>query len=92
MRPCSLRLPGCTNAPEETVLCHAPCIDDGRGFKSPDHWAAFGCRSCHDIVDGRTPAHQAMVEPVDIAEAWLRGIYETQRYFIRIGIIKLGQA
>ena len=72
---CTLRISGyggCSGN-DTVVLCHAPCRDDGKGFKSPDRWDAFGCFKCHQIVDGPTYSH------IERHAAWLRGIYETQK-------------
>jgi len=44
----------CNGNPETTVLCHLPDESHGMGLKSSDLGsAAFGCSSCHDVVDGR---------------------------------------
>ena len=88
---CTLRIAalagygGCAST-ETTVLAHAPCRDKGTGFKSPDRWAAFACATCHDLVDGRlSPTDQWIKMKIydwiksEISEAWLRGIYETQK-------------
>lgn len=53
---CTLQIPGiCNGNPETTVLCHLPCNSHSMGYKSDDYWAVFGCSSCHDVIDGRTP-------------------------------------
>lgn len=55
---CTLRIPGvCNWNPETTVLCHSPYLESGRGMglKSSDQEAVFGCSSCHDLLDRRTP-------------------------------------
>lgn len=55
---CTLRIPGvCNWNPETTVLCHSPYLESGRGMglKAPDEEACFGCSSCHDMLDRRTP-------------------------------------
>ena len=80
---CTLRIAalagygGCAST-ETTVLAHAPCRDKGTGFKSPDRWAAFACATCHDLVDGRVFKLND-TEKRYLNEAWLRGIYETQK-------------
>ena len=74
---CTLRVSGymgCSDT-DTTVLAHAPCRDDGKGFKSPDLWAAFGCFNCHTLIDDLT----SHLTPLERAQGWLRGIYETQR-------------
>jgi Protein of unknown function (DUF1364) len=54
-RPCLLRVPNyCAPGPENetVVLCHIK-----RGWfgslKPPDIVAVWGCRACHDVIDGR---------------------------------------
>ena len=51
---CTFQIVGvCNYQPETTVLCHLPDESNGMGKKSDDFCAAFGCSSCHDVVDGR---------------------------------------
>lgn len=55
---CTIRIPGvCNFDSETTVLCHSNRLADGKGMglKAPDTAAAFGCSSCHDVLDGRRP-------------------------------------
>ena len=54
---CTLRLAVCNFDPDTTVLCHSNFLIDGKGMglKAPDTVAAFGCSSCHDVLDGRRP-------------------------------------
>jgi hypothetical protein len=53
-RPCEIRVPGGCDSADTTVLCHVRMPDlSGIGFKAPDWLGAFGCRRCHDVVDGR---------------------------------------
>ena len=55
---CSIRITGaCNNNPATTVWCHLPGIDGdrGMGLKALDHCGAYGCASCHDVLDGRAP-------------------------------------
>jgi len=79
---CALRVPGiCNFNPETTVFCHAPCVDKGMSFKSPDWWGAYGCSNCHDYQDGMMH---------DAAENWMPAIYETQKKLIAKGLITVG--
>ena len=87
---CTLRISGyggCSGN-DTVVLCHAPCRDDGKSFKSPDRWAAFGCFKCHGLIDRQTKMLSDMVtlgatkrhlRQGEIDAAWNRGIYETQK-------------
>lgn len=80
---CTLRLPGiCNFDPATTVLCHIPCGQKGMGMKGPDTVAAFGCSSCHDVIDGRTPGE---FEARDL----LRAVAETHIRLIRMGLLKV---
>jgi hypothetical protein len=87
LRSCSLRLPDCRNENETTVFAHAPSVESGRGYKSPDWWGAFACAHCHDIADGRK--HHPLVDDQTLAERWLQGIFETQYALHAAGILKL---
>jgi Protein of unknown function (DUF1364) len=55
---CTIRLPGiCDGGGETTVLCHSNKLVDGKGMgiKASDLRAAYGCASCHAVLDGRAP-------------------------------------
>ena len=90
---CTFNLPCvCNHNPETVVLCHAPHPDKGMGIKGPDTWAAYGCSSCHDEMDGRTDAffEYPCVPPnvVQIKETWwYKAIRETQRRLIKKGLM-----
>lgn len=51
---CTFQIVGhCNYNPETTVFCHLPDETKGMGKKSDDISGAYGCSSCHDVVDGR---------------------------------------
>ena len=55
---CQIRIPGvCNRNPETVVWCHAngSAAGKGIGMKSHDLLGAYGCSSCHDVVDRRAP-------------------------------------
>ena len=86
---CTLRISGyqgCSGT-DTTVLAHAPSRDDGKGFKSNDRWAAFACSNCHDLIDGRAGI-KSWLSREERIEAWLRGIYETQKILGVFGEMK----
>lgn len=83
-KDCTLRLPGCDGGGETSVLAHAPFGGKGMGTKPPDSWGAVACHRCHAIVDGR---ERADVSRLEIMEAWLRGIAETQQQWVQDGLI-----
>jgi hypothetical protein len=79
--PCLIRLPGCSpGADNETVvLCHYSLSGiSGAALKSPDLIAAaFGCFSCHAIVDGRAPRPEGYTRN-DVRLAFAEGCFRTQ--------------
>ncbi|MGI4717226.1 MAG: nuclease domain-containing protein [Janthinobacterium lividum] len=66
---CTLQILGvCNGQPDTVVLCHSNKLADGKGMglKAADEKAAFGCSSCHDVLDGRAPRPAGMTaEQVD---------------------------
>lgn len=85
-RECTIRVPGYCNRDESTtVLCHYPLAGiSGAKLKSPDLMAAFGCSSCHDIVDLRVRSRFTH-EEVRLMHA--EGVMRTQYILIKEGKI-----
>jgi hypothetical protein len=53
-RDCLVRLPGCPNNTETTVLAHYRLAGTcGVGMKPNNLQGAWACSYCHDAVDGR---------------------------------------
>jgi hypothetical protein len=53
---CALQFEGCQNDRGTVVLCHLREFSGGgTGLKPHDSEAVFGCRHCHDRLDGRVP-------------------------------------
>ena len=74
---CSIRLPMvCNFNPETTVPCHMPGVRFGHGVARKTDFFAFGCSSCHDVVDGRAKAPHLTAEQIRISH--LEGVLETQ--------------
>lgn len=74
---CQLMIyPYCNHKPETTVLCHLPSEQKGMSIKSPDWWAAYGCSTCHDIIDGRMKTDLSIE---DIKHCMMRGLFRTQK-------------
>lgn len=49
---CTLNIVGvCNGDPATTVLCHLP--SDIAGYKATDISSAYGCSSCHAVIDSR---------------------------------------
>jgi hypothetical protein len=84
---CTFKLPGiCNFNPETVVLCHAPHPDKGMGIKGPDTWAAYGCSSCHDAMEGRN-GKPYMKGDIRAHVIWYEAIRETQRRLIAKGLM-----
>jgi len=77
-QPCLIRLPNCSGGGDDTVLCHYRLSGySGTGLKPPDCMGAFGCMSCHSVVDGRSPIPEGYTrETVRLAHA--EGCLRTQ--------------
>ncbi|MCK5609389.1 DUF1364 domain-containing protein [Candidatus Pacearchaeota archaeon] len=82
---CQIRIPGHCNGNSETVVfCHISGA--GMGRKSSDIHGAYGCGSCHDIVDGRKKS----VHKNDIITLWFYdGVLRTQLKLIEKGLINV---
>lgn len=87
---CAVRIPGiCNRNPETTVLCHSNSLADGKGMglKAPDTAAAFGCSSCHDVLDGRRPRPLGMT--LDDVDRYFRAAVErTHVILARMGLLQ----
>jgi len=83
---CTLLIfPFCNQDPATTVFCHFNSPSKGMGIKSEDWFGAFGCSTCHDIIDKR--------RKVDISNAELllcmqRGLHRTWVRQIDKGLIQ----
>jgi hypothetical protein len=78
---CTIRIAGiCNHDPSTVVLCHAP-YPGKSGTRTHDWWAAYGCSSCHDAVDGRARMNY------DLSLFWLPAIHETQQRLMEKGLI-----
>jgi len=85
---CSLRIVGvCNFATDTTVYAHAPCVDKGMGFKSPDWWGMYACSNCHDAIDSRTNIRELTIE--NKLHTILSAVYETQKKLFKKGLIKV---
>jgi hypothetical protein len=85
---CTLRIPGCRNERETVVLCHLRQLGGGgMGIKPPDNEAAYGCRYCHDIADGRIPWIKDAPEGFNLWERIAKAVAETQRIMRANGVL-----
>lgn len=86
---CTFQIAGvCSGYWETTSLCHIPTKDtNGMGMKVDDATsAAFGCSSCHDVVDGRIKNDEYK------NNKWFynfRALGRTQRRWIELGLMKV---
>ncbi len=84
-RDCTLMIyPYCNGNPETTVFCHLPSDRKGMGIKSPDWWGAYGCSTCHDIIDGRMKTD--LIE-IEIQRCMMRGLFRTQSIMFDEGLL-----
>lgn len=86
---CTLQIEGvCNHDPATTVLCHSNYLADGKGMglKAPDTAAAFGCSSCHDVLDGRRPRPDGY-SLLDIEAAFYAGVRRTHHILRRMGLL-----
>jgi hypothetical protein len=84
---CTFEIPGVCNANNETtVLCHLPHGKSGGvAYKTPDVLGAFGCSSCHDVIDGRATMPEHFKEDREFFMRRANG--RTLLYWIDIGLI-----
>jgi len=91
-QPCMIRIPGvCNGDPATTVLCHLP--GGGMGKKQPDLLAAFGCSSCHNVVDGRESVNlyneTSLEDHLQLKIYFFDGVIRTQQYWLDNGYLEL---
>lgn len=87
---CTFQIVGvCNYNPETTVLCHLPDESHGMALKSDDFSAAFGCSSCHDVIDGRATS----IEYIQNSGFYNRRAHtRTIRKWLEKGLIKIARA
>jgi hypothetical protein len=87
-KPCMIRVPGwCNNEPETTVLCHYRIAGySGMGLKNHDVLAAFGCSTCHELVDGQ---RQGGLSRSQRQVLLCEGVMRTQAYLLERGILQV---
>jgi len=88
-RDCQVRLPGCPNDTETTVLAHYRLAGTcGMGIKPNDLQGAWADDYCHGICDSRaTPPEGMTRDEVRLAHA--EGVMRTVDILISEGIVKL---
>ena len=84
--PCQIRIPGvCKSAPnnETTVLCHQGGA--GIALKSSDIHAAYGCYSCHAVIDGA----KSQYTKDELRLMFYDGMVRTQLILLKKGLIQV---
>ena len=82
---CQIRIPGyCNGNPETVVFCHLG--GGGMGYKSKDVHGAYGCSSCHEVVDKRVYSKYSNNE----IQLWFyEAVIRTQLILIDKGLINV---
>lgn len=84
---CTIRIPGvCNFNPETVVFCHISGVRFGHGVGKKTKWGAYGCSSCHDVVDGRQPRPHGMTYE-EAHAAHLEGVIETLNKLVEKGLL-----
>jgi hypothetical protein len=86
---CTLQLLGVCNGDASTVvLCHSNKLAAGKGMglKASDLAAAYGCSSCHDVLDGRAPRPAGMSKE-DVETAFDYAVQRTHEMLRALGLI-----
>lgn len=85
-QPCQIRVPAHCNQNTETVVaCHYRMAGmNGTGIKPPDFMIAFGCSSCHDVVDGRQKTEYRWGE---LRLMHAEGVMRTQVLLNKMGLL-----
>ena len=74
----------CNGNTDTTVYCHLG--GGGMATKSSDAHGAYGCSSCHDVVDGRVKTDHSKTE---IKLWFVEAVLRTQLILIEKGLLKL---
>lgn len=86
-RDCQVRLPGCPNNTETTVLAHYRLAGTcGVGIKPNNLQGAWCCDYCHGVCDGRIKAPEGWTRE-DIRLAHAEGVMRTIDILIREGVV-----
>ena len=84
-KQCQIRIPGYCETDSRTV-CFAHLGGAGMGIKHLSIHGAYGCQTCHDVVDGRMKS----IYKKDLLKLWhLEGVIRTQEIMVENGLIVL---
>lgn len=85
-RDCQIRIPGCPNDTQTTVLAHYRLAGTcGVGMKPNNLQGAWACSYCHDAVDGRIDVG---IDREDLRLYHAEGMMRTIDSLIREQILK----
>lgn len=85
-RDCTVRLPGCPNDTETTVLAHYRLAGTcGMGMKPNHLQGAWACAWCHDRIDQRAKCD---LERDELRLYHAEGVFRTLDILSREGVIK----
>ncbi|WP_192258607.1 nuclease domain-containing protein [Mesorhizobium caraganae] len=83
-QPCMFQIPDICQPNNETVcLCHLPSDIKGMGNKSDDFHAAFGCYSCHQVID-----NHRLSKELELYYS-MRALQRTLRNWVTRGLITI---
>lgn len=86
-RDCQVRLLGCPNNTETTVLAHYRLAGTcGVGIKPNNLQGAWCCDYCHGVCDGRIKAPEGWTRE-DIRLAHAEGVMRTIDILVREGVV-----
>ena len=77
----------CNYDPTTTVYCHLPDESKGMAKKSDDISGAYGCSSCHDVIDYRDKKRREMLTDAEVEWYQRRAQTRTLRRLIDKGIV-----
>ncbi|HCI98489.1 MAG TPA: hypothetical protein DHV74_02405 [Sulfitobacter sp.] len=94
-KPCTLRIasfyPGHTCSSDDTTVgCHLSAGGKGTSTKETVLAVSFGCKACHDILDGRDWKRTEYIKekyPMAFMERVLSSLIETQAMLVDDGLI-----
>lgn len=94
-KPCTLRIasfyPGYSCASDETTVgCHLPVGGKGKATKVTDLAVVFGCKHCHDILDGADWKRQEFITekyPMAYADRLINAMMETHAMLVDDGLL-----
>lgn len=89
MEQCLIRIPGvCSRDDATVVFCHEPS-GSGLSIKYPDTEGAYGCSSCHDVVDNRMSWLSTDFDDCQIRVMFYEGARRTRIKLIEKELIKI---